>query len=563
MKVTKATRCTPVININTPLFKKTMQAPDASMVIVGNTPIDKERANLEGNMQSEDQDKISMFGFYFEGDPNSSEKDVIGMAANRRYALSSVPALLKHLTSFPRLYFEAVPVSEMQYGLENKVIPSYKNILPAFTMGNTGYSMVLKGEKDGRSQVLAILPRDSTALTSHMYEKMRDNMRNGVFAQPINAKTLMKFISNTDGITKPGIMDKEMTRLFKRDESQLSTYSLADLKQRYGDHYKYHFSSMYVLTDNNDSRYHDDKKGRPMIFYSKNPDGKHTVDDLITSRMVGADQLAPLWLDEDVMYRSVDELAESFYKTENGKKVMYLPKSNNETRLFLGPWFVKELYPYFMQHHTTFLERFGKDFQSIFDFIKDGISFVKDDDRSNYIASEMLRFVLKSYDKRSELHYKELFSYIDKLIMSNQKGVYISPAIVLNYLQDVSFAPVDIVDNKYREMLEKKLKLKNMALDPITVPSMNFSFTQSGIDELFHTAPMPVQSEITLPTAKETLLPGKVLHEDISLINQILGRHGITLGEISNVIHKKLLPLIQNQRDINSALNTLLDNYKC
>ncbi len=580
-----AKKCkTASVNINSKLRTLTANQP-VEFVVMGENSI--QEAARQQQLLPKDTLRIPMYGFFLNIDPNSSDFNAVKEANKKRYALSSVENMNKYLSNFEHLYFEATQDWDTPVSQDGKLYGQYQGKMRGFKMGDQGWIVTLRGDKNGKSNVIAILPTEKTPITKYFYDKWRQRIKgDGVTRLSLTPDQVISNLLPSNPITRPMVMDKKTVMAMNRElsirkdampvevkgkkktdtkeqeknEPEMDRYSIRSLKFLYGESYKYHFSQPYVLTDSRD-RFRADHVGRPLVFYNVRPDGKRTVDDLIKAQMLGEEQLGVLYLDEGVMYKSVAELSDKF-RGSNGQ--MFLPAFNNETRLFMGPWFSRMLYNYFMNKQTDLQDRFGQDFEEVVNMVSDGKSYNNHQDRENYISSQMLRFVLKAATKKGNMYYKSLIGDIDAMLNTRTEGVYVSPGIVYNYLQDISVAPIDMISDRYQEELELKLEFRNLAKDPVSVPNINLSLTEIGIDDIFSTKPASsLQHSTDIVQTGEKIMPGQVVKEDVQTLYKILSNYGITFDELSDVLHKNLLPLIQKSTNLDQDIKQLLSEYKC
>lgn len=560
---------TPVIDRNSELRKKSMDAvvPAANIDHSDTNPFN----SLEGQVEQKQYETYTRMYPFFVGGPELSDKELVNVLSNRRYNLQSRESINDWLNSFDALFFEAEPADTHPLSQDSKVNGENNNGLSGFIMGTTNYVVTLKGYKNNEPEVISILSRDTLSgnntTTSYFYRKFSKRMAQGQNFLPVTPLQVMRSLSKDLPVSKPVVMDRKTMMRMGKDTGNIRNYTLSELKDLYGQHYKYIFSSPYVVTDTMSGKFSQGHVGKSCIFYNKKPTGQIMVDDLVKGMKQAGneDLLGVLFMDELSVYHNVQELSEKMTKNVNGQAVTILPRMNNETRLFVGPAVSNLLMKYFNEKQVDFAEQFPIEFSPIMEVIKEEKSYLNANERQNFIASQMVDFILKLYTKINQGgNYAKTIQEVDGLLAGFPNGIYISPGVVYNYTKDLPVAMVDTINSEYAQDLDNKLIFHNLAKDPIGVPALNMGLNEAQVSELFEvTKPLPNVDTSNTETEERVLDNYKDFKSSPLKLYQELDRLGVTESELSAVLHKNLLPLVQQYRDVNGAVNRLMERNKC
>lgn len=560
---------TPVINRNSDLRKKSLEA------VVPAANIDYSDANIFNPIDSQVEQKqyevyTRMYPF-FVGGKALSDKELVNVLSNRRYNLQSREKIQEWLSSFDALFFEAEPADSHQTSQDSRLNGENTGGLSGFTMGNTNYVVTLKGYKNNEPEVISILSRESLSsnntTTSYFYRKFSERMAQGQNFLPVSPLQVMRSLSKDLPVSKPIVMDKKTMMRMGKDTASIENYSLGQLKDLYGEHYKYIFSSPYVVTDTMSGKFSQNHVGKSCIFYSKKPTGQIMVDDLVKGMKQSGNQdlLGVLFMDELAAYHNVQEMSEKMTKSVNGQPVVILPRMNNETRLFVGPAVAEILMKYFNEKQVEFAEQFPTEFSPIMEMIKEEKSYLNANERQSFIASQMVDFILKLHTKMNQGgNYVKTIQEVDSLLSAFPNGVYISPGVIYNYTKDLPVAMVDTLNSEYAQDLDNKFIFHNLAKDPIGIPALNMGLNESQVAELFEVIkPLPNVDTSNTETEERVLENYKDYKPNAVKLYEALDRLGVTESELSAVLHKNLLPLVQQYRDVNGAVQRLMERNKC
>jgi hypothetical protein len=565
----KKTCTTPIIDPSSELRQKTMDAsiPASKIEYSDNPPF----YSAEGEQEQREYEVYTRMYPFFVGGPEMSDQELVAVLANRRYNLQSREKIQEWLSSFDSLFFEAEPSQGHEQSQDARLNGANNRGLSGFRMGNTDYVVTLKGYRNNEPEVISILSRDTAmannTTTAYFYRRFSERMAQGQYFLPVSPLQVMRSLSKELPVSKPIVMNRRAMQRIGKDTSSITPYSLAELKNLYGEHYKYLFSSPYVITDTMSGKFAQRHIGKTCIFYSKKPTGTVSVDDLVQGmkQTVNEDALGVLFMDEDTLYHNVEEMAAKMTKNVAGQDVVILPRMNNETRLFVGPAVAEVLMNYFNDKQAVFAEQFPSEFSGMMDTIKDQKAYLNNSERQSFIASQMIDFILRLHTKRNQGgKYVQTLNEVDKVLSQFPNGIYISPGVIYNYTKDIPVALVDTVNEQYSSDLDEKLYFTNLAKDPIGIPALNIGLNESQVAELFEvTNPLPVIDKSNTEISNTVIENYKNYQPNALHLYRELDRLGITESELSAVLHKNLLPLVQQQPDLNLAVQQLMERNKC